>query len=414
MRYLLLASFLFITIHCSAQKSIDNGYYEYVRLMTEGDSLIRAKDYATAAQCYSDVARVIYNGEPIVSSTAHYYAAFCWAQAHQPDSAFHHLNVLVNINYRNIDDLTQDSNFTSLHNDVRWKGIVAGVTRNAERAAAIEERITFNEDSQEVIFYPLTPQAKKYLHNDTLPFIAVNHNNFRIYFRGNSYTAQRLPELKQAFTRAYHRALDVLELDHYPRGINVLLFEDREEMRALTGSGPKGGFALAADDMVLFNYNEARLFPPFTHELFHLISLRTWGNSNSRLLIEGSAVYAQKECNHLMANSIYSFCAQMKNTNQLFSLEKLVNDFNGAALESDMRAYLQAGGVFKYLLEHYGIDRVQQLWSKGFDAFETIYGFSLAELEKQWLATINAITPPNDVDWDTLFEKGCMEMPARR
>jgi hypothetical protein len=413
-RLLLITLLISFTTTVFSQKSIDEGYYEYQRLMAEGDSLYKAKQYIPAAKSYAAVSKVIYNNEPIRSATAEYNAACSWALGGQPDSAFHHLSILTNrMNHTSEKQLNNDKDFNSLHNDKRWKEVLKATKRNREKEIAYQKRITYNEDKHATIFNPLTEQAKKYLTNDTLPFISVSHGHYRIFFRGDSYAAKKLDELKQAFTEAYDRALLILGIDDYTRGINILVLSGKEEMKELTGMSPAGGFAMPGHDLVLFNFHEKTVAAPLTHEIFHLISIQTWGASH-RMLQEGSAVYAQKECEHLMDNSVYSINAYMHSKNQLYPINDLVNHFNETAKKDEVGAYFQSAGIFKYLFEKYGVDSMKKLWQKGFKQFENIYGFSLDRLEKEWKTVIASTPVPENVDWENLFSNGCQELSPNK
>ncbi len=71
-----------------------------------------------------------------------------------------------------------------------------------------------------------------------------------------------------------------------------------------------------------------------------------------------------------------------------------------------MIAYIQSAGVFKYLYEKYGVEKMKLLWSGGFEKFQSIYGFPVEQLEKDWLNFIKTIPVPNDFDI-TLLNEGC-------
>jgi hypothetical protein len=68
---------------------------------------------------------------------------------------------------------------------------------------------------------------------------------------------------------------------------------------------------------------------------------------------------------------------------------------------------MQSAGVFKYLYEHYGVARMKQLWVQGFEQFESIYGISLEQFEKEWLAFVKKTVVPPGIDWDRLTDEGC-------
>jgi hypothetical protein len=174
-------------------------------------------------------------------------------------------------------------------------------------------------------------------------------------------------------------------------------------MIQLTGVRVLGGIAYPEFDSALFPITPKRR-PQFKHELFHVISLNTWGTSYSRLLVEGGAVYADNECYY--ENPIPTMNAYYLQTKQLVSLEALIHDFDKIAFTNDVLAYLQSAGVFKYLYEKYGVDKMKLLWTGGFDKFESIYGITVQQLETDWLDYLKTVPIPKDFDSSKLKE-GC-------
>ena len=132
--------------------------------------------------------------------------------------------------------------------------------------------------------------------------------------------------------------------------------------------------------------------------------MNTWGPSTSRLLIEGSAVYADNECH--FENPILTINAHYLQSNQLVPLNDLIHHFDELAFKNDVLAYLQSAGVFKYLYEQYGVEKIKKLWVNGFENFQTIYGFSVQQLETDWLNFIKTVVIPEDFDADKLKD-GC-------
>ena len=174
-------------------------------------------------------------------------------------------------------------------------------------------------------------------------------------------------------------------------------------MQAFTGVRAQGGIAYAEFDAGLFPITATRR-PQFKHEIFHIISLNAWGPSGCRLLIEGSAVYADNECH--IENPIPTINAYYLQSNQLQSLDNLVNHFDEIAVQNDVMPYLQSAGVFKYLYEQYGLEKMKLLWTRGFGDFDTIYGFPVEKLEAEWIDFLKSVPIPHDFDIHKLKE-GC-------
>jgi len=256
---------------------------------------------------------------------------------------------------------------------------------------------------QTIIFRPMTQYAKRFIANDTIPFQSINYKSFRIYFKDSSYAATHLQNIETDIDTAYNRILSVLKVSHYDNGINLIAVDSKDAMQKLMGYKIKGG-AACGQDLVFFVYNQT-IRPQFKHEIFHLISFEIWGATTSRLLDEGGATYTDNFC--FYENPMYSINAYFLQHNELFSFTSLINDFDKKAQENDVIAYIQSAGIFKYLYEKYGIEKIELLRTKGFENFESIYGFSIEQLESNWLTFIKTILPPKDIDEKKLMDQGC-------
>lgn len=397
-----------------AQQNIDKGYYRYLKLKAAGDSLYKAGEYLEAAKRYSLVNKVFISGERVNSPASHYNAACSWSLAGVKDSAFAQLNILLEEKeYSNWEALKSDGDFKNLHVDERWGFVAFKAQQNLRNREQLEERYNGGTSTDMTVFYPLSEKVKKYVYNDKLPFASINHGHYRIFFRTNSYAAEQMDYLKGQIDAAYSRSLDLLGIDAYHRGINLLFLESEEEMKEVTGRTAFGGFAMAGHDCVVFNYNKNKVASPITHEIFHLISLQTWGTTSHRLLIEGSAVYAQNECGHLIDNPVYSITAFLASEDELFSVKQLINDFNKVVLINEVGAYFQSAALFQYLYEKYGAAKMENLWINGFDSFENIYEMDIAQFEKEWLTHIKTIKVPNAALTAQILAQGCQELPHK-
>ncbi len=255
---------------------------------------------------------------------------------------------------------------------------------------------------QHVLFRPPSSYVLSFIANDSIPLSSVNHRSFRIYFRDSAYTSAHLDHIEQELDTAYNRILDVLNINTYDYGIYLIAVDSKEEMQKLMGYKIKGG-AAQGHDLVFFVYNE-QIRPQFKHEIFHLMSFETWGQTKYRILDEGGATYTDNFC--FYDNPMYSINAYFLQQNKLYPFNSLINDFDTKAKESDVIAYLESAGIFKYLYEEYGVEKMKLLWIKGFEAFESIYGFTVDDLETNWLHFIKSVPIPADFDITKLNE-GC-------
>ncbi len=400
---------LVITSQCFAQSGYPK-YYAFYALWQKGDSCLTAQNYKQAGACFYKAATAeIEKGFDIPREGILYNAASAYALAGKEKTALQILNKMAfEYPFKDIDALQSDSAFLSLHSQKKWNHIVDKVTANHTlwftREKMYTDRTTFGSLSDQIIFYPHRSDfTRTLLDQDTLPFLSISHGNFRLYFAGNSYAAAHIPEIKEQVVFAFSNALQILNVEKYTRGITLILFDSVEEMKAFTGVRAKGGIAYAEFDAGLFPITAARR-PQFKHEIFHIISLNSWGPSRCRLLIEGSAVYADNEC--FYDNPIPTINAYYLRANQLQSLDNLINHFDEIAVQNDVIAYLQSAGLFKYLFEQYGLEKMKLLWIRGFEDFQDIYGFSIERLETEWIDFLKMVPIPDDFDINRLKE-GC-------
>ncbi len=385
-------------------------YYAYLAQCHQGDSLYQVAQYKAAATAYQQAAKAeIELGFDIPRADVLFNAACCYALSGDTKNAFTCLESMASeYHYMDIQRLQYDADLTTLHKDKRWANIQATVQANKDQderlKAVYRQRTTMPDGNEEVIFYPHPGSfVAKLLDQDSLPFVSVSHGPYRLYFSANSYAASQLETIKQTITSSYHRALSLLGIDSYQRGINLVLFNSVEEMKQATGVRAQGGIAYPEFDAGLFPIIEKRR-PQFKHEIFHILSLNTWGACFSRLLIEGSAVYADNECHY--DNPIYAYNAYLVQHEKALPLPDLIHDFDQIAMKNDVIAYLQSAGVFKYLYEKYGIEKMKALWKAGFEGFEGIYGFPVSQLEKDWLDYMRTVPLPEGFDFGA-FNEGC-------
>lgn len=279
-------------------------------------------------------------------------------------------------------------------------GVIFSCTGNYESPS--KDLLSINED-QNVIFRAPSSYVSRFLKNDSLNFDSINHHSFRLYFKRGSFSEKNIPHLKNELTVAYKRVFEVLDTTDYKYGTYILLVDSEEEMEELMGYHIKGGAAKGHDLLFIVNSDSVR--PQFKHEFFHLASYETWGLTESRLLDEGAATYADNECYY--PNPMYTINAHFDRKNQLFPISDLVNDFDNTASQNDIIAYLQSAGYFQFLYETYGVIKMKELWTKGFNSFDSIYPVSLEELDTQFRELLSFITIPEDFNEELILSNGC-------
>lgn len=406
---LLVFSFCLFLTQSYSQTGFPN-YYKCIDFMNKGDSLYQLKSYTKAAQMYLNANSIeIEKGIEFPKVELLYNAACCYSLDKKKKKSIECLNKIIEVyKYNDIDRILADTDFDNIRKEKTWNTIISKINSNKTELARfnlkIAERTISKKQNTEVIFYPLTKFSKQYLANDTIPFISISYKNFRIFYSANSYAESKLDFIKEELETSVMRATTLLNKGNYARGINIILFNSVEEMKYYTGIRAQGGIAYAEHDLAFFPFHEKRR-PQFKHEIFHIISLNQWGNCNDRLLIEGSAVYADNRC--FYSNPIYTVNSALLLSNKLFKITDLIEKFDDKARESDVIAYLQSAGIFKYLYEKYGNDKMNLLWNQGFGSFELIFQQSLTAFEKEWLEYIKNVPTEEKVDLKMVLEQGC-------
>lgn len=259
------------------------------------------------------------------------------------------------------------------------------------------------EPPADAVFRPPSAYVASFLHSDSLHWQSINHGGYRLFFREGSNAERALPRLKADLDAAHRRILEVLGIDHYPHGTCLIAVDGKEQMKDLMGYSIKGG-AVKGHDLVFFAFNDS-IRPQFKHEIFHLMAHEAWGEASHRLLDEGGATYTDGEC--FVDDPMYAINARFLKEGLLFRLKDLIDDFDSRAAENDVVAYIEAAGIFQYLITEHGREKMRAFWTKGPVAFESIYGFTLEELERRWLARIREVPMPEGLDLEQVLAQGC-------
>lgn len=407
--YFIILFTLGISLNTFAQKGFPN-YYKYWDLYTKADSLSKSQNYLAAAPLFMEASQIeVERGIEFSTDHLYYFAALAYTQGKKWNNAFETLYLLVHQNkFTNIESLTSEVRFDPLKKDKRWTALLDAVKTNMEekklRDKIYLQRTQHQGHTGETIFYPYTDHARKFLDNDSFPFISIHHEQFKIFFSAHSHAAKNLDYIKKELSLTMSRSLSILDSTSYDRGIYVVVLDSPEDMQHMTGFYVHGGLAVAGHDLLFVIFGEHRR-PQFVHEGFHLISFQLWGLSHSQLLIEGSAVYADNQCYY--DNPVHSIASYIIKNEKSFPLQSLIDNFDDIAHENDVIAYFLSASIFKYLYEKYGVSKMKKLWTAGFNSIEDIYQFSVQDLEKEWLTYLENVPVPADMNWEHLSQKGC-------
>lgn len=163
----------------------------------------------------------------------------------------------------------------------------------------------------------------------------------------------------------------------------------------------QGGFA--GTEMVVTYvdrpYIGGGLYELLVHEAVHVLD-RQFAPQRTKMLAEGVAVWATG--GHYKQEDLQTRAAALLQLNRYIPLAELANNFYPAQHEI---GYLQAGALVDYLVERGGWPTFREFYSStsitdgateaaALDVnLQQVYGISLADLENEWLASLQALSP---------------------
>ncbi len=161
----------------------------------------------------------------------------------------------------------------------------------------------------------------------------------------------------------------------------ALAEDEKIVVRAMEGAGIS---RIGGSNLILLYYIREGVIP-LAHELTHVLM----GESSSRLLTDGLAVYCQERFGGLSYPSFFrsieaATLGELRRGRSLSLLDLRMNiGFEG---QTWRLAYLEAGSFARYLIDRYEFPLFEQVYST--NDFLSAYDMSLAELEGDWLESL--------------------------
>jgi len=228
-------------------------------------------------------------------------------------------------------------------------------------------------------------------------------DHFRIHFQPDSYAAGHLQQFVRDAEQARANGLRLLGETRFIPRIDVFHLKSRDQMKRITDYAVRGWADPTARTVLLVRSSAANQGE--RHEIAHVLSHSLWGHSldafTTGWVSEALATYAGGPCS---GYSIDEIAAYLSNHDELIPLDSLARNFRSY---NDLVAYLQAGSVFGYVLERYGVSSVRALWEEGFEAFERILGKPPSMVDAEWRTHLRALYPDPKIDWAPLKKEGC-------
>jgi len=225
----------------------------------------------------------------------------------------------------------------------------------------------------------ISPQ--KVFENKSFVWESDSSLHVKYYFAPNSTAAKNIDSIKIKSEKYFAKALSIIHENNYPSKISQIFVESRSKMKELT-MFEDNGLANWKYNAIYYVYGDS-LKINGAHEFNHVITNNLWGENKSYLwLSEGFAVYADDSWGK---HDLHLLCKFLLDKNKLLPLHELRTNFNDY---TSLITYPEAGSFVKYLYEVYGYQKFKELWQKGEDKAQDIYGKSLEDLENEWLAVV--------------------------
>lgn len=192
--------------------------------------------------------------------------------------------------------------------------------------------------------------------------------------------------LKVKISTHFDNILKLTEIAKYEKEIYYFIVDSPENVRKLTSQKTNGIAYPSSQTVVVFHQQNSSAVSE--HELYHVISIDSWGKS-ADWLQEGTAVDADK----IWWNyPLHNLCNYLKSKNLLIPIPNLIKSFRK---ENTMISYPQMGSFTQYLIKKYGLSNLKELWK--IQNFNMVYNKSIEELEKEWLLEISKYSATNIV-----------------
>ena len=235
--------------------------------------------------------------------------------------------------------------------------------------------------------------------------VTATVGNIYFTFPSKGYAYDNRDKLVEECLEAIKSNIALIKLHNYTDTISIQFLVSREEMKKYTGMTPSG-IALVEPKIlyVVANGDPKEVKPPIKHELMHMIAMTTWGypGQDSNWMNEGLAALAENNCNGYNDEQIYRY---LQDSNRLISTDILTTNFYK---QPEMVAYHQAAYIVQYLLNKYGVQKLKDLWTQGFAAFEKIYSIPFSQVETDINTTAKQDYPSAPpINWNS-FQVGCL------
>ncbi|MDQ8164470.1 MAG: hypothetical protein P3A28_01760 [Gemmatimonadota bacterium] len=243
--------------------------------------------------------------------------------------------------------------------------------------------------------------AASALANSEFSWVRRAAPGFRVYFQAGSYAAQHQDSLLARLPMALQHARTLIRSPAPADPIDLFFVETREAMTRLVGARATGFTHQSARAVFLMTNPTWRAFE--RHEIMHVVAWHAWGPPAARndWLQEGLAQAADGRCGEFSNEAVLR---GLTRRHGWVTLQDMLVNFRQ---QPDLRAYLQAAALTRFLLDAYGPTAVETLWRNGGTADSIIGDRSFAAIEQQWREVIASGDQPAPQRLAAIDEVGC-------
>jgi hypothetical protein len=236
-------------------------------------------------------------------------------------------------------------------------------------------------------------------------------DNLYFTFPAEGYAYNNRDAYVQKCLNAIEANSKLIKVPVFKEFTKIKVVDSKENMLLYAGMLTAGGIANIWTRSVYFRISDESveettelIKAPIKHEIMHMVAMTAWGMppQNNTWLNEGLATYAANDCSGYTVAELYRYFLE---NNMLLSIDSLTNNFYQT---EEMVGYHQSGCIVEYIISTYGIPKFEKLWKGGFSGFESIYGLSYLQMEKELNKQILQLYPVSPIiDWESFKEEGC-------
>jgi hypothetical protein len=249
---------------------------------------------------------------------------------------------------------------------------------------------------------PLTGLARQAMDHPGVTWRELDGEAVRVHYQPGTFGARHVAALTRSADGALKTAVALVDSGPYEHPLNVFLLTSRDQMIDLLGIRATGFADWRSNSVFLVVRDDWRAFD--LHEITHVVSMSKWGEPAEPVwwIREGLAVYADGRCRD---HSVDEVAAGYLSRGQLPRAADLIDRFRE---QGEMRGYLSSGSLVGYLVETFGMRKVEAVWKQGGDTIETVLGTKLDDIDRGWRAKLRAVQAPiAPEEWARVDSLGC-------